>query len=110
DLRCETLELRQGIENDLVCMTGDFCNVMICIGHAVRMRFSTELLAPEAHLVQRRGRRAVHVLAELVEHRPGSKAFEREEDFGAAELTQAIDPAHIVSESAFVDEVIRGLN
>jgi hypothetical protein len=106
----KTLQLADGVEDDLVAIVEHLLDLIVSPGHAVGVGFAFELLTTELELVQRRRRGAVHVLLHQVEHRPGREALEREQGFGPGLFAHISDLLHVGQQFLFVDEVVRCLD
>ena len=103
----KTLQLADGVEDDLVAVIEHLFDFIIGPGHAVGVRLTFELLATELQLIQRRRGGAVHVFLHQVEHRPRGKALERQQGLGAGLLAHVSNLLHVDQKLLFIDEVVR---
>ena len=103
----KTLQLADGVEDDLVAVLQHLFDFIVGPGHAVGVRFAFELLATELELIQRRRGGAVHVLLHQVEYRPGGKALERQQSLGAGLFAHVGNLLHVDQKLLFIDEVVR---
>jgi hypothetical protein len=106
----EFQQLADGIENDLVGMGQHLINLVIRIGDRIGMGLARELLVAQANLIQRRRRRAVHILRHEVKDRPRRKTFQREQTFDPGGRAQLCDLFKIAKKMGFIDQVIGGLH
>ncbi|MNI11375.1 hypothetical protein D3C73_645190 [compost metagenome] len=90
-------------------MRHDLVDLVIGIGDRIGVGFLAETLMAEADFVERRGGRAVHVVAHEIEDGPGGEAFQRQQCLGARLLTHSGNPFHVLEQLGLVDEVVGSL-
>ncbi len=106
----ESIQLGNGIEDDLAGKRSQLLYLVFIECHAVGMDFFTESLITQSGLIQGTARGTVHVLTYEIEQGPGGKTFQRQQASGIPMAPDKLDFFQVVQQAIFIDQVVRSFH